>query len=129
MTQHFLLRLPAAGGMETVPLDCEGVTPGLLAALLQTDVTERMRVPVMPEGLSDSAVLCYFIDARGGDKALPANFPGTCFYHTGCPVYGDLLLALCDADSDSAAVSGLTQMQTDLLKDWLHEQFSAYFGE
>ena len=125
---HYLLRLPASGGMEAVPVS-GSIPPDTLAALLQTDVTERMRVPVMPEGLSADSVLCYFIDARGGDKALPANFPGTCFYHTGCPVCGDLLLALCDADSDSAAVSGLTAAQAALLTDWLHEQFPAYFSE
>lgn len=128
MEQQYLLRLPASGGAERIPVPAEGVTQALLCDLLQTDVTERMRVPVMPEMLTETAnVLCYFIDARGGDKGLPANTPGTCFYHTGCPIFGDLLLCFCDQESDSAAVSGFSESQCAMLQDWLAAQFPAYF--
>ncbi|MBQ8921304.1 MAG: hypothetical protein IJ060_03975 [Oscillospiraceae bacterium] len=127
MEQQYLLRLPAAGGAERIPVPEGGITGALLCDLLQTDVTERMRVPVMPDALADSAkVLCYFLDARGGDKGLPANTPGTCFYHTGCPILGDLLLCFCD--QAGAAVSGFSEAQISLLTDWLHAQFPAYFS-
>ncbi len=123
---YCVLRLPAAGGCERLPVPAPEITQEMLAALLQTDVTERMRMPVMPDGLADSAVLCYFIDARGGERGLQANFPGTCFYHTGCPIFGDLVLALCDRDSDSAVISALDPQQADLLTQWLHAQLPAY---
>ena len=81
----------------------------------------------MPEAFAEEDfVLCYFIDARGGDKALETNTLGTCFYHTGCPIFGDLLLAACAQDSDSAAVSGFTEAQSQTLLEWLKAQFPAY---
>ena len=123
----FLVRIPAAGGLETVPVPDGSLPQTLLAELLHTDVTERMRIPVMPDAFAgEDFVLCYFLDARGGDRQLPANFLGTCFYHTGCPVCGDLLIAACAQDSDSAAVSGFTPEQTAALTDWLPAQFSVY---
>ena len=124
--QTYLLRITASGAMMPVSAEEQPVPEQTLAELLQTDVTERMRIPVMPETLAGGRVLCYFIDARGGDRNLPANFLGTCFYHTGCPVYGDLLIASCDEDSHSEKVSGFTETELALLQSWLREQFSAY---
>lgn len=124
--QTYLLRITAAGGVETVTAEESPVPAQTLASLLHTDVTERMRIPVMPEAFAGQLVLCYFIDARGGDRGLPANFLGTCFYHTGCPVYGDLLIAACPEDNESDAVFGFTEAQKELLHMWLQEQFSAY---
>lgn len=123
--QTYILRIPSAGGAEEIPLQTNADAQ-TLAALLHTDVTERMRVPVMPESFPADCVLCYFIDARGGDKELPANFFGTCFYHTGCPVFGDLLLAKCSADSDSAEISGFSDEELHMLREWLNAQFPAY---
>ncbi len=128
MNQQFLLRLPASGGAELIPVSTGVIPDSMLCSLLQTDMTERMRVPVLPEILSDSArVLCYFIDARGGDKGLPVNTPGTCFYHTGCPIFGDLLLALCDQNSDSGEIHGFSEQECIQLKEWLHQQLPVYF--
>lgn len=125
--QTYVLRIPTSGGAEEIALS-EPITAQTLAELLQTDVTERMRIPVMPDAFGDDCVLCYFIDARGGDKALAANFLGTCFYHTGCPVYGDLLIAKCSAESENAAVSGFSETELHTLRDWLTEQFPAYLN-
>ena len=123
---HYILRIPAAGGAETLELSGTQIPPEKAAALLDTDVTERMRIPVMPEGMEPDCVLCYLIDARGGDKSLPANFIGTCFYHTGCPVYGDLLIVKCREQSGDAEIFGLTEDETALLRGWLAAQFPAY---
>lgn len=125
--QTYILRIPSAGGAEEITLQ-DVPDAQTLAALLHTDVTERMRIPVMPDAFAEDCVLCYFIDARGGDKELPANFLGTCFYHTGCPVYGDLLIAKCSADSDSAEISGFSADELQTLRDWLTAQFPAYLG-
>lgn len=124
--QTYLLRIVAAGAVETVAVEESPVSAQTVAKLLHTDVTERMRIPVMPEAFAGAFALCYFIDARGGDRGLPANFLGTCFYHTGCPVYGDLLIAACTENSESDAVFGFTAAQRDQLDMWLHEQFAAY---
>lgn len=124
--QTYLLRITAAGVVETVTAEASPVPAQMLAALLHTDVTERMRIPVMPEEFAGALALCYFIDARGGDRGLPANFLGTCFYHTGCPVYGDLLIAACPEENGNDMVFGFTAAQKDLLYSWLQEQFSAY---
>ena len=126
---RYLIRVPARGIPAAEPTAQETVTQEQLAALLHTDVTERMRLPVMPDELADEeSVICYFIDARGGERGLAANFCGTCFYHTGCPIYGDLLLARCEQDADSAAVIGFTESETAALMDWLRAQFPEYFG-
>ena len=125
--QTYILRIPSAGGAEDITLQAQP-DAAMLAELLHTDVTERMRIPVMPDAFADDSVLCYFIDARGGDKELPANFLGTCFYHTGCPVFGDLLIAKCSADSDSAVISGFTAEELQILRDWLTAQFPAYMN-
>lgn len=124
--QTYLLRITAAGAAEPVCIHTQPVPAETLAALLHTDVTERMRIPVMPEALAGERVLCYFIDARGGDRGLPANFLGTCFYHTGCPVFGDLLIAFCEQDSRSETVSGFTEAELQVLQSWLKAQFAAY---
>lgn len=126
--QTYLLRIVAAGAAETVTVSESPVSAQTLAKLLHTDVTERMRIPVTPDAFAGKLALCYFIDARGGDRGLPANFLGTCFYHTGCPVYGDLLIAACPEDSSSDAVFGFTEAQRDQLYMWLREQFSAYLN-
>lgn len=122
-----LMRICADGRPEQIPVSPGSVTRAMLADLLHTDVTERLRVPPMPEQPeAENAVLCFFIDARGGDRALPANPLGTCLYHTGCPIYGDLIFALCSQDSDSAAVSGFDSMQSEKLRKWLYEEFAAF---
>ena len=74
-----LLRVSTDGKPEQIPVTPGSVTYALLADLLHTDVTERLRVSRMPE-LPDAgdAVLCFVIDARGGDRSLPANTTGTC---------------------------------------------------
>lgn len=124
--EHYILRIPAAGSPETIPVGDAPLAPETAAALLCTDVTERMRIPVMPEGMDAEYVLCYLIDARGGDKCLPANFIGTCFYHTGCPVCGDLLLVKCTEQSDNADAYGFSGEEANLLQAWLKAQFPAF---
>lgn len=126
--QKYLLRIPVSGSAEAVPVPDGILPPELPADLLQTDVTERYRVPVMPEALRDAFVLCYLIDARGGERSLPVNFIGTCFYYTGCPICGDLLLCACADDHDSESVSGLTSEQIGVLRQWLAAQFPEYTG-
>ena len=125
-----LLRISTGGAPEQIPVTPGSVTCALLADLLHTDVTERLRVSQMPE-LPDAgdAVLCFFLDARGGDRQLPANALGTCLYHTGCPIYGDLIFALCAQDSDSAAVSGFDAGQYAQLLAWLQADFAAILHE
>ena len=122
-----LLRVSTNGVPEQIPVTPGSVTRALLADLLHTDVTERLRVSVnLPQLDSADAVLCFFIDARGGDRQLPSNPLGTCLYHTGCPIYGDLIFALCAQDSDSAAVSGFDAAQYPQLLDWLQGDFAAF---
>ena len=125
-----LLRVSTDGKPEQIAVTPGSVTYALLADLLHTDVTERLRVSRMPE-LPDAgdAVLCFVIDARGGDRSLPANTTGTCLYHTGCPIYGDLIFALCEQDSDSAAVSGFDRTQSEQLRTWLDTDFAAFLHE
>lgn len=125
-----LLRVSTDGKPEQIPVTPGSVTYALLADLLHTDVTERLRVSRMPE-LPDAgdAVLCFVIDARGGDRSLPANTTGTCLYHTGCPIYGDLIFVLCAQDSDSAAVSGFNAKQYAQLLAWLQTDFAAFLHE
>ena len=126
MELGYVVRVSVTGHTEAVDVMMD-VPQETLCGLLETDVTERMRVPVMPDAFAgEDFVLCYFIDARGGDKALPADALGTCFYHTGCPICGDLLLAACAQDSDSAAVRGFSKAQADALLEWLRTQFPAY---
>ena len=120
-TRLLIVRIPAFGRESILSVSETPVPQETLAQMLQTDVTERMRVPVMPPELAEADfVLCYFLDARGGEKSLPVNPVGTCFYHTGCPIYGDLLLAACAQDSDSADVFGFTPAQCSILTRWLH---------
>lgn len=92
--------------------------------LLDTDVTERLRVSVMPPFLHDcDRVLCYLIDGRGGEKSLPANICGTCLYHSGNTIYGDLLFVLCNPQEQDETIFGLEQSQAEQLCIWLREQF------
>lgn len=121
-----LLRITAQGSLEQIGVPAEALAEETLAKLLDTDVTERLVLPVRPPEWAEETLLCYLIDARGGDKVLPANFLGTCFYHTGCPILGDLLLAKCDSDSISARVQGMSAEEADALTAWLRAQFSAY---
>jgi len=123
-TAQFLIRIPAEGEPETVSLP-DGVHPdhALLAALLHTDVTERLRLAAAPGFLSGETALCYFIDARGGEKMLPVNFCGTCFYHTGCPIHGDLLLACCDRLDPAGEAGCFSASEAMLLLCWLKQEF------
>ncbi len=119
----YLIRIPVSGDFEAVRVP-EGAVPAeLTCTLLHTDVTERLRIAVTPENWDDDAVLCYLIDARSGDKGLPLNWIGACFYHTGCPVFGDLLICKCQRSHPEAAVSGFTEEQKNLLLKWLDAQF------
>ena len=106
-------------------LTLQEVSEQTVCSLLGTDVTERLHVPAEPSFLQDTPdlVLCYLIDARGGEKALPTNLCGTCFYHTGCPVYGDLVLVLCSRNEADTSLFGLDAKQADALVRWLSEQF------
>ena len=124
MSERFLIRIPAHGKPQRIAFPEKAISEELLAELLHTDVTERMRVPAEPEGYPEEAALCYFIDARGGERELPANFIGTCFYHTGCPIYGDLLLAACPVSG--AGLSGFSAETAGLLENWLSTQFRDY---
>lgn len=128
MAEHYLVRVPVSGGAEVIA--AENLSAEALAALLHTDVTERMRVPVRPPFLTEEReVLCYLIDARGGEKGLPMNFCGTCFYHTGCPVCGDLLLVRCTDEAEESAVFGFSQEHAQQLAEWVQGQFPAHFAE
>lgn len=125
-----LLRVRADGTLEQIPVAAGGVTQIMLADLLHTDVTERLRVSQRPANLRvGDAVLCFFLDARSGDRSLDANTLGTCLYHTGCPIHGDLIFALCAQDSDSAEVSGFDAVQYAQLLAWLQTDFSALLHE
>lgn len=118
---RYLVRVPVSGACTVLPVP-ESVTEQILAELLETDVTERMRMPAAAQ-TDERSVLCYFIDARGGEKNLPVNFRGTCFYHTGCPIHGDLLLARCPADAAETGVFGLDAAEAERLCAWVHAQF------
>jgi len=73
MEQGYLIRADVSGRLEKTAVLRE-VPEETLCTLLNTDVYERMRISVVPENLeSQGFVLCYFIDARGGDKQLPSN--------------------------------------------------------
>lgn len=123
---RYLIRICASGGMERTAVEAGAVPQEQLQMLLHTDALERYRVPVRPEFPDTDRALCYLIDARSGDRELPMNFIGTCFYHTGCPVCGDLLLGFSGADADGTEIFGLTKVQSDLLLSWLHAQFPAF---
>ena len=124
--QQYLIRVTAEGVREAVAVPAGDIPQEIPAALLDTDVTERLRIPFRPDALTGERLLCYLIDARSGDRELPMNFIGTCFYHTGCPVCGDLLLGFSGADADGTEIFGLTKVQSDLLLAWLHAQFPAF---
>ncbi len=122
--EQFLIRIPAEGGLQIIPAEETAPLPdALLCELLHTDVTERLRLPRKPQGFPDDAALCYLIDARGGEKALPANFTGTCFYHTGCPIYGDLLLVKGSIADPDGAANAFTEAEAQTLCAWLREEF------
>lgn len=76
-----LIRVSTDGTPAQIPVTPGNVTHAMLSDLLHTDVTERLRVSVNPLPDADGAVLCFFIDARGGDRQLAANPLGTCLYH------------------------------------------------
>ena len=121
----YLIRVTAAGIRTAVPVPAGAVPQEMLSALLQTDVTERLRIPFRPEQLSGDLTLCYLIDARSGDRGLPVNRIGTCFYLTGCPVCGDLLIGSSTDDPAQTAFYGFAAPEKDLLLAWLNEQFPA----
>ncbi|MCQ2435147.1 MAG: hypothetical protein MJ062_07915 [Oscillospiraceae bacterium] len=122
---QFVIRISAVSQM-CEPLELQELSEQTLCELLDTDVTERLRVPEAPPFLQDAPdrVLCYLIDARGGEKSLPTNLCGTCFYHTGCPVYGDLVLVMCSRNEADTSLFGFTKAQSEALIRWLAEQFS-----
>ena len=119
----YLIRVTAAGIRTAVPVSAGAVPQERLSALLQTDVTERLRIPFRPEQLSGDLTLCYLIDARSGDRGLPVNRIGTCFYLTGCPVCGDLLIGACADEPEKTAFYGFSGAEKDLLLTWLDAQF------
>ena len=124
-TQRFLIRVSASGEREAVSVPAGAVPHEMLSALLHTDVTERLRIPVRPAEWSGEQPLCYLIDARSGDRCLPVNRIGTCFYLTGCPVCGDLLIGSSTDDPAQTAFYGFAAPEKDLLLAWLNEQFPA----
>ena len=117
----YLIRVPVSGASVICPVQ-PPVTEKLLAEMLGTDVTERMRMPAAAQR-GGGSVLCYFIDARGGEKNLPVNFRGTCFYHTGCPIHGDLLIARCPQNAADPSIYGLAPEQAEEIVMWISEQF------
>ena len=121
--QQYLIRVSASGEKEAVPVPAGCIPQEMLCSLLDTDVTERLRIPVKPEAWEADAVLCYLIDARSGDRGLPPNLIGTCFYHTGCPVCGDLLICACPDDHENAEITGFSDTEKELLLNWLDAQF------
>ena len=122
----YLIFLSAEGETAEIPVPGNGVPDdALLAALLHTDVTERLRLPVKPAEFPGDAALCYFIDARGGERGLPVNFAGTCFYHTGCPIFGDLLLARCSIEHPEGAIEAFSGAESRILRTWLRENFGS----
>ncbi len=96
-----------------------------VCSLLQTDVTERCCVSVLPPFLRESEMrLCYLIDGRSGEKDLPANLCGTCLYHTGCPIYGDMIFVLCHQAETDETCFGMSRQQAEQLCTWLKTQFA-----
>lgn len=116
----YLVRVSSGAAVtkEAVP-DCSEHT---LRKLLSAEVTERLRAFESPEAFAREGItLCYYIDGRGGERQLDSNFCGTCLYHTGCPIYGDLLFA---AVQDQIP-RGMTAAECDVLIAWLCEQFAS----
>lgn len=120
----YLISIPAEGESKLLFVPDHAPFAELIPAMLHTDVTERLRLAAQPEGFPEGAALCYFIDARGGEKALPANFTGTCFYHTGCPIYGDLILAKCSVSDPEGEAEGFTEAEAGMLRLWLKSEFN-----
>lgn len=121
--QQYLIRVTAEGVREAVAVPAGDIPQELTAALLHTDVTERLRIPFRPDALTGNRLLCYLIDARSGDRGLPMNRIGTCFYLTGCPVCGDLLIGNCGNDPAQTAFFGFSEDEKNLLLRWLNDQF------
>lgn len=119
--EHYVVRVSAVGQKLQICPISDSTPQADACRLLDTDVTERLRVPVNPPFLSDS-VLCYLIDGRSGEKSLPANICGTCLYHTGCTIYGDLLFVLCSKQAQNEEFCGMTKQQAEQLSIWLREQ-------
>lgn len=119
----YLICVTAAGIRTAVPVPAGAVPQEMLSAFLHTDVTERLRIPFRPENLSGEHTLCYLIDARSGDRGLPVNRIGTCFYLAGCPVCGDLLIGACANEQEQTAFYGFSEAEKDLLLEWLDDRF------
>lgn len=124
MADYYLISVPASGVCSAVAVETRTPEDAVFAAMLGTDVTERLRVSVHPKVLPENEVLCYRIDARGGEKELPANFCGTCFYHTGCPIFGDLLLEICAAADPEGQSRAMTAAEAEAVLAWLKAEFS-----
>lgn len=121
---QYVLRVEASGRI--IQHAIEKLCEETLCGLLQTDVTERLRAFEAPEVFAQQGIsLCYYIDARGGECALDSNFCGTCLYHTGCPIYGDLIFAAVQNDT----LRGMTAAECDHLADWLNRQFPSLTRE
>lgn len=116
--QRFVLRVGASAQMTRHSV--ENVSEDTLCALLQTDVTERLRAFEAPDAFAEQGIsLCYHIDGRGGERELDSNFCGTCFYHTGCPVYGDLIFSAVQ----NGELRGMSEQECHVLAQWLYQQF------
>ncbi len=115
----YLVRVTTAAAVKKEPVsDCSEQT---LCDLLSAEVTERLRAFEAPAAFTQQGItLCYYIDGRGGERQLDSNFCGTCLYHTGCPVYGDLLFAAVQENTPRS----MTAAECDILVAWLCEQFT-----
>ncbi len=115
--KRFLIRVDIV--LRVIMHPVEQVTEDVLCDLLACDVTERMRAYEAPDALAKQGIrLCYFIDGRGGERDLSPNLCATCLYHTGCAIYGDMLLAAACGDT----VRGFSMQEAELLVAWLKEQ-------
>lgn len=116
--QLFVLRVSASA--QIMRHAVAALDEASLCKLLHTDVTERLRAFETPDAFAEQGIsLCYHIDGRGGERGLDSNFCGTCLYHTGCPVYGDLIFSAVQ----NGAPRGFSQSECDALAQWLSQQF------
>lgn len=91
---------------------------------LQTDEIQRIPVSKMPPFLMGcDGMLCYVIDAKGYEKALPSNLCGTCLFHTGQPILGTILFVICPEDISDPAMEGFDASETEQLLSWLIGEF------
>ncbi len=89
--------------------------PDTIAAMLDTDVIETLRIPNAP-----IPMLCMVLDARSGDRALPHNFYATGLFLNNSPIYGSILLAKISQERE---ILPLLAQETDTLTAWLQSLF------